>query len=61
MWTDLSDNIWMYGNAILGSPDVWMFDVKTNAWIFVHGPTYPVYATSTSSGKNMRIMHLAIA
>ncbi len=39
-WTDLSNNLWMYGgNSVLGDlSDLWKFDISTNEWTWMKGP-----------------------
>ncbi len=40
-WTDLSNNLWMYGgNSVLGDlSDLWKYDITTNEWTWMKGPS----------------------
>jgi hypothetical protein len=40
-WTDLSNNLWMYGgNSVLGDlSDLWKYDIATNEWTWMKGPS----------------------
>src|SRR5690606_1099521 len=43
-WTDTAGNFWLFGGLLVNSTtieaflcDLWMFDVNTYEWTFVHG------------------------
>jgi hypothetical protein len=40
-WTDLSNNLWMYGgNSVLGDlSDLWKYNISTNEWTWMKGPS----------------------
>jgi len=40
-WTDLSNNLWMYGgNSVFGDlSDLWKYDISTNEWTWMKGPS----------------------
>jgi len=40
-WTDLSNNLWMYGGySVVGElSDLWKYDISTNEWTWMKGPT----------------------
>jgi len=39
-WTDLSNNLWMYGGySVIGElSDLWKYDISTNEWTWMKGP-----------------------
>ncbi len=50
MWTDMNGDLWLYGGYRGGYyADLWRYQISTNTWTWMHGPTgtfaAPVYGT----------------
>lgn len=55
-WTDLNNNLWLYGggtrnspNTVCGRGDMWKYDISANIWTWMHGSALcsvsPYYVT----------------